>query len=90
MTSCTSLVQDFTHGTVLTITCVFVRPLPYGINTDLDALDKHEKLVMKSFIVQGVFVTMAEPFVIHFDSKEHTKRRYYPNVNYLCYFMFSG
>lgn len=70
----------------MTFKCVFVltRNWPYGIDTEceLDALDKHEKSVMKSFIVEPVFVT---PWQIHLLLiQENTKYRYDPNVNYPC------
>lgn len=41
---------------------VLARSWLYGINTECDALDKYEKLVMKSSIVEPVFVT---PWQIH-------------------------
>lgn len=60
---------------------VLVRSWPYGINTecDLDALDKHEESVYEEFYSRAsVSHSLADPFVIHIDSREHTKYHYYP------------
>lgn len=55
--------QDLKCGTVLTNVCLSLRDVGrMALIMSVNALDKHEKLVMRSFVVEPVFIT---PWQIH-------------------------
>lgn len=69
--------------------CVFVlaRSWSYGVNNKSKCFGQTWKVGYEKFgCWASVHHSLADPFVIHLDSRKHTKYRYYPNVSYLCNF----